>query len=122
MAGGYNGYRAVLVRRQLTPGLISSLPETAGLPPFISFSTSYHELDSAVSLVIEESYDKYPVRRPMSGPGTAVRARQHDVLSCRHFDLYRCAAAGISQAVPATRSRPCSRTRRQVPTRTELDP
>src|SRR6185295_190867 len=63
MAGGYNGYRAVLVRRQLTPGLISSLPETAGLPPFISFSTSYHELDSAVSLVIEESYDKYPVRR-----------------------------------------------------------
>ena len=48
MAGGSNGYRAVLVRRQLTPGLISSLPGTAGLPPFISFSTSYPELDSAV--------------------------------------------------------------------------
>ena len=30
--------------RQLTPGLISSLPGTAGLPPFISFSTSYPEL------------------------------------------------------------------------------
>ena len=30
-----------LVRHQLTPGLISLLPATAGLPPFISFSTSY---------------------------------------------------------------------------------
>ena len=38
--GESNGYRAALVRRQLTPGLISSLPGTAGLPPFISFSTS----------------------------------------------------------------------------------
>ena len=44
MAGGSNGYRAALVRHQLTPGLISSLPGTAGLPPFISFSTSYLEL------------------------------------------------------------------------------
>ena len=43
---GSNGYRAV-VRRQLTPGLILSLSGTAGLPPFISFSTSYPELDSA---------------------------------------------------------------------------
>ena len=33
------------MRRQLTPGLISSLPETAGLPPFISFSTSCPKLD-----------------------------------------------------------------------------
>src|SRR6266849_4250090 len=48
MAGGSNGYRAALVRRQLTPGLISSLPRAAGLPPYISFSTSYRELDSAV--------------------------------------------------------------------------
>src|ERR1700747_525737 len=47
VAGGSNGYRAALMRRQLTPGLISSLPGTAGLPPFISFSTSYPELDSA---------------------------------------------------------------------------
>src|SRR5437868_11453997 len=45
MAGGSNGYRAALVRRQLTPGLTSSFPGTAGLPPFISFSTSYPELD-----------------------------------------------------------------------------
>ena len=42
-----NGYRAALVRRQLTPGVISSLPGTAGLPPFIFFSTRYPELDSA---------------------------------------------------------------------------
>jgi hypothetical protein len=38
MVGGSNGYRAALVRRQLTPGLISSLPGTVGLPPFICFS------------------------------------------------------------------------------------
>src|SRR5947209_19581153 len=48
MAGWSAGYQAARVRRQLTPGLISSLPGTAGLPPFISFSTSYGELDSAV--------------------------------------------------------------------------
>src|SRR5712692_9267857 len=47
MAGGSNGYRAALVSRQLTPGLISSSRETAGFPPFISFSTSFPDLDSA---------------------------------------------------------------------------
>jgi hypothetical protein len=47
MAVGFNGYRAAMVRRQLTPGLISSFPGTAGLPPFISFSTSYLDLDFA---------------------------------------------------------------------------
>ncbi len=53
MAGGSNGYRAAPVRRQLTPGLISSLPETAGLPPFISFSTNYPELlDSVVRRLV----------------------------------------------------------------------
>src|SRR6476646_1142087 len=46
MAGGSNGYRAALVRRQLTPGPISSLPGTDGLPPFIFFSISFPELDS----------------------------------------------------------------------------
>src|SRR6478736_5740024 len=49
MAGGSSGYRAALVRRQLTPGLTSLLPGTAGLPPFLSFSISYPELDSAMS-------------------------------------------------------------------------
>jgi hypothetical protein len=43
MAGGSNEYRAALVRHPLTPGLISSLLGTVGLPPFISFSTSYPE-------------------------------------------------------------------------------
>src|SRR5207302_10334782 len=44
MPGGSNGYRAALVRRLLTPGLISSSPGTAGLPRFISFSIGYPEL------------------------------------------------------------------------------
>ena len=44
MAVGSNGYRAALVRRQLTPGPSSLLPGTVGLPPFIFFSTSYPEL------------------------------------------------------------------------------
>src|SRR5207253_8284572 len=43
MAGWSDGYRADLVRRRLTPELISSLPGRAGLRPFISFSTSYPE-------------------------------------------------------------------------------
>jgi hypothetical protein len=46
-AGESNGYRAALVRRQLPPGLISSSRVTAGSPPFMSFSTSYLELNSA---------------------------------------------------------------------------
>src|SRR3989441_10411890 len=48
MAGWSAGYQAARVKRQLTPGPISSLPGTAGSLPFISFSTSYRELDSAV--------------------------------------------------------------------------
>ena len=48
--GRVKWYQAALERHQLTPGLISSLPGTAGLPPFISFSTSYPELDSAVRI------------------------------------------------------------------------
>ena len=48
MAGWSAGYRAARVRRQLTPGPISSLRRTAGSPPFISFSTNYRDLDSAV--------------------------------------------------------------------------
>src|SRR3989442_13312800 len=48
MAGWSAGYRAARVRRQLTPGPISSLRRTAGSAPFISFSTNYPDLDSAV--------------------------------------------------------------------------
>src|SRR5271169_5440799 len=43
MAGWSAGYQAARVRRQLTPGPISSLRRTAGLPLFICFSTSYPE-------------------------------------------------------------------------------
>src|SRR2546430_9354076 len=52
MAGGSNGYRAGLVRRQLTPELISSLPGTAGLRPSISFWTGYPESERALCLVL----------------------------------------------------------------------
>jgi len=34
---------------QFSPGLISSVPGTAGLPPFISFSISYPELPAVLS-------------------------------------------------------------------------
>ena len=59
MVGGSNGYRAVLVRRQLTPGLISSLRGMAKLPLFTSFSISYPKLDSAMAYVnwLEDSAD-----------------------------------------------------------------
>jgi hypothetical protein len=53
MAGGSDGYRVALVMRHLTPGLISSSPGTAGLPPFIAFSTSYPKLDSMAAAGIE---------------------------------------------------------------------
>jgi hypothetical protein len=43
MAGGSLGYRAALAMRQLRPERISSSPGTAGLPPFISSSTSCPE-------------------------------------------------------------------------------
>jgi hypothetical protein len=48
MGGASNGYRAALATRQLTPGLISSLPGTARLPLPIYFSTSYREQGSVV--------------------------------------------------------------------------
>jgi hypothetical protein len=64
MAGGSNGYRAALAMRQLTPGLISSLPETAGLPPFISSSTSYPELSV---FCCQTAPDIEPVLRRVDG-------------------------------------------------------
>src|SRR5438105_14518240 len=59
MAGGSNGYRAARVRRQLTPGLISSLPGTAGLPPCISFSTSYLEGGTTRDIPVPEPVMSY---------------------------------------------------------------
>jgi hypothetical protein len=46
MPGGYDGYQAAPVRRRLTPGRISSLPVTGGLPLSISSSTGCPELGS----------------------------------------------------------------------------
>jgi hypothetical protein len=43
MEDGSDGCRVTLVKRQLTPGLISLLPAMAGLPLFISFSISCHK-------------------------------------------------------------------------------
>ena len=76
MAAGSNGYRAGLVRRQLTPGLISSLPRAAGLPPFISFLTSYRELDSAV-----DGWARLERLEPRRAPhsGHAERGRKRDL-------------------------------------------
>ena len=48
MADGSRGYRAALAMRRPMPERISSSPGTAGLPPFISSSTSCPELDFAV--------------------------------------------------------------------------
>jgi hypothetical protein len=44
--------------RQRSPGLISPLPGTAALPQFISFSTSYPELDSAVQRATLSNLEK----------------------------------------------------------------
>jgi hypothetical protein len=46
------------VSRQRSPGLISSLPGTAALPQFISFSTSYLELGSAVQRATLSNLEK----------------------------------------------------------------
>ena len=62
MAGASNGYRAAPVTRRLTPGLISSLPGTAGSLLFIFFSTSYPELDSG----------RLPSEPPIAGYSTCT--------------------------------------------------
>jgi hypothetical protein len=45
MADVFDGQRADPVGRQQWPGLISSLPEIAGLPLFTFFLTSYPDLN-----------------------------------------------------------------------------
>jgi hypothetical protein len=55
MAAASSGYRAGLLRRQLT----SLLPGTAGLPPFISFSTN----SIGVEHIRIESTKSFPIVR-----------------------------------------------------------
>ncbi len=66
------------MRRQRSPGLISSLPGTAALPQFISFSTSYPELDSPVRARVERCW------------WVAIRKRGIDSASAWYFetDIY----------------------------------
>src|SRR2546427_11764926 len=73
MAGGSNGYQAAPVRRQLTPGLISSLPGTVGLQPFISFSTSYRILHPPQPREEDEVRDTWSAH-PATGRSLAVVA------------------------------------------------
>jgi hypothetical protein len=98
MAGGSNGYRAALVRHQLTPGLISSLPGTAGSPPFISFSISYPEL---------------PLMRNCTGSPTRTRGEARNALARavffyrlgeirdRSFENQRYRASGLNLVIAA---------------------
>ena len=86
MVGGFNGYRAALVRRQLTPGLISSLHGTAGLPPFISFSTA---TVSWVLPIVEPAHAQTALARAFlvieNGDAYLTVIRRHHVASapCR---------------------------------------
>jgi hypothetical protein len=94
--GRSNGCRAAQVRRQLTPGLISSLPGTAVLPPFISFSTSYPELESAV---------RRPMRRIGNGEKYLVVAGVPRFQAAAHREDQRHSATMTFGAAPPGRSR-----------------
>src|SRR5260370_1697890 len=76
MAGWSAGYQAARVRRQLTRGPISSLPGTAGLPPFISFSTSYPELNSALAYCTDLMSAHLCIRRLGASAGSVQAVHQ----------------------------------------------
>src|SRR6267143_1811838 len=103
MAGWSAGYRAARVRRQLTPGPISSLRRTAGSPPFISFSTNYPDLDSAV-------------RRPMLRIGKRreeyFAVAQAALLEAKHRQSRRKAAILRPDSLQSVQSR-CQARRRE---------
>ncbi len=77
MAVASNGYRAALVKHLLTPGLISSSSGTAGLPPFISFSTSYPELRPVPNCMAGRGRARETAARPrcLNG-GSGIEARR----------------------------------------------
>ena len=77
MAGGSHGYRAALAMRQPTPERISSSPGTAGLPPFISSSTSCPEPGRVVLIQAEEQAsrqgsDGFEAVFSVRGPGQSM--------------------------------------------------
>ena len=89
MAGGSDGYLAAPVRRPLTPGLISSLSGTAGLPPSTSFSTSYPELDSAVRhpmpRIVNDGDEYFEVVQVRATSGTWRCSVEHSAGTCREL-------------------------------------
>ena len=80
MPGGSDGYRAAPAKRRLTPGRISSLPVTGGLPLSISFSISCPELESTGRGVIV-----WWMRRAM-GADVAILESRASALSCSSDD------------------------------------
>ena len=114
MVGGSNGYRAALVRRQLTPGLISSLPGTAGLPPFICFSTSYPELAANLPRALTHPTLAYKESRGKESRGSA-RSASTLPRGLRRFNVLGETAClfGIATTVPASLG--VFRARRQAP-------
>ena len=62
-AGEFHGWRAALVRHPLMPGLISSSLGTDGSLPFISFSTSHPELNSARPLGTRTASGRSAIRK-----------------------------------------------------------
>src|SRR5882762_1683275 len=87
MAGWSAGYQAARVRRQLTPGPISSLPGTAGLPPSIFFSTSYPELNSAVLRHTERAVCRQPLPNLLTSEWPVIQEEQPVRASCASFSL-----------------------------------
>ena len=73
MAAASNGYPAPLEKHWLTPGLISSLSGTAGLPPFISFSTSYSRMPNLAPRDSDREGDYVMVHGRYTNPdGSAI--------------------------------------------------
>src|SRR4029077_17170106 len=93
MAGWSAGYRASRVRRQLTPGPISSLRRTDGSPPFISFSTNCPDLEFAVP-------------RTCKGPPRRLRERGSDAFIDEFLDVFCRACLSCRRSVYTSQRAP----------------